>query len=273
MYKRQLLITFPAIAHEVETTYDRVMKSGKIRCAYALRPPMLTKNLTDGKFSGIGYDITEEVAKRLSLDVEWVEEVGFGTIIESIKTGRVDMGCGVYWQNAARARFIQFSKPFYYEIASVYKRADDPRAFSSYEELNRPEHAFSSIDGGTLTLITQRHFPKAKEKTLPELSPLSETIEDMLAKKADFVVQPTLTAKDFLEKRPGTIVQVIENQPIAYYPVVLFLPAEDIQFKTMIDAALTEIEYDGTLSKIIEKHGLENDVLKLQKPQKTGVKI
>lgn len=248
-----------------ESTYDRVMRTGTIRCGYVLRPPMMSKDLTTGALSGVGYDLIEDAANRLSLKVDWAEEDGFGTIVESIKSGRVDMGCGIFWANAARSVHIAFTNPIYFETAYVYKRSDDKRTFTTFEEMNDPRYSFSSIDGGTLTLIKKKHFPQATEKTLPELSPLSDTLEDMRTGKVDFVIQPQITAIDYLRARPGSILPVIDR-PIAYYPTVMFLPAKEIQLRTMIDQAFQEIGFDGTLESILDSHGIKPYVLRNPRP-------
>ena len=44
-----------------ESTYERVIRTGEIRCAYAVYEPPLIKDPNTGKLSGIFYDVMEEV--------------------------------------------------------------------------------------------------------------------------------------------------------------------------------------------------------------------
>ncbi len=47
-----------------QSLYDRVIQSGKIRCAYAVFFPSCMKDPNTGKMSGIGVDTIELVAKK-----------------------------------------------------------------------------------------------------------------------------------------------------------------------------------------------------------------
>ena len=241
---------------DTQDVYDQVMKSHTIRCTYALRPPLLAKDINTGRLSGIGYDLTEEIGKRLSLKIEWVEETGFGSIIESIKTHRADMACGIYWANSARAPYIGFTHPIYFETLYVYSRKDDTRKISSFDELNDPKYSFSSIDGGTPIVLQKQLFPLSKQKTLPELSDLADTFEDLVTKKVDFVLQPEITTVNFEKARPDLIKKLLDK-PVTYYPVVMFLPLNDYRMKSMVDTVLMEIDYDGTLERLLKKYHLE----------------
>jgi hypothetical protein len=44
-----MFLSFPAFAVEKESAFDRVMKSGVIRCGYWVRSPMITKDLNTGE--------------------------------------------------------------------------------------------------------------------------------------------------------------------------------------------------------------------------------
>jgi polar amino acid transport system substrate-binding protein len=252
-----LLFILPSTAlAQKETTFDRVIETKTIKCAYALRPPLVTRDVNSKKMTGAAVDLTEEIGKRLGLKIDWAEEVGFGTIIESIKTRRADMGCGVYVANSARASHVGFTKPIYFETLYIYKRKDDPRTIETFDELNDPKYSFSSIDGGSPIVLQRQLFPLSKEKTLPELSDLSDTFEDLVTKKVDFVIQAEMTVVNFEKARPGLITKLVDK-PVAYWPMVLLLPLGDVKLKSMIDTVLTEIEYDGTLEKILRHHNLD----------------
>src|SRR5271163_434927 len=82
-----------------ESVYDRVIRSGKIRCGYTVDPPGCLKDPNSGKLSGIGIDTLETVGKHLGLTVEWTEEVDWGTMIEGLETGRYDMIATPIWPN------------------------------------------------------------------------------------------------------------------------------------------------------------------------------
>ncbi len=85
-----IMFSFPTYADE-SSVYDRVMKSGKIICGYGIYDPSLIKNPNTGEFSGIFYEVTNELGRRLGLEIEWAEETGYGVIAEGFRTNRFDV--------------------------------------------------------------------------------------------------------------------------------------------------------------------------------------
>src|SRR5438270_6559114 len=75
----------------VGSLYDHVVSSGKLRCGYVIYNPGCIKDPNTGKLSGIGVEAMEIVAKKLGLRLEWTEEVGWGTMIEGLQSGRYDI--------------------------------------------------------------------------------------------------------------------------------------------------------------------------------------
>ncbi|HOO50986.1 MAG TPA: hypothetical protein PLK94_06835, partial [Alphaproteobacteria bacterium] len=76
----------PVVAAEnaKETAYERVIRTGTLRCGYLTYPPLLMKDLKTGEMSGVAHDIMTEIGKRLSLDIEWTEEVGTDVMLQGI---------------------------------------------------------------------------------------------------------------------------------------------------------------------------------------------
>ncbi|MGQ0527879.1 MAG: hypothetical protein ACT4OY_07645 [Alphaproteobacteria bacterium] len=55
----------PAFAAENASTFDRVMKSGTIRCGYPIWMPVIYKDAQTGELKGLLYDLMQEAGKRL----------------------------------------------------------------------------------------------------------------------------------------------------------------------------------------------------------------
>src|SRR5580693_5757716 len=78
---------------KAETTYDRVIRTGVLRCGYTPYSVGLMKDPNSGQLSGIYYDVITRLADNLKLKVDWVEEVGWGSQIEGLNTNRYDLIC------------------------------------------------------------------------------------------------------------------------------------------------------------------------------------
>jgi ABC-type amino acid transport substrate-binding protein len=250
-------------AHPV---YDKVMATKTLRCGYAPWAPLFSIDANTKKMSGVFYDVAEEVAKRLSLRIEWTEEVGWGTAAESVKNGRIDAVCSGFWVSSTRARVVDFSTPITYSVTYVWVRGDAVYPYTSVDQLNTPEFSFGYLDGSADVKITQARFPKATGFSMPELTPISEIMAGLVGKKFDAVAYDQATVADYLKNNPGSLKKLFPDDPLAVYPTVMLLPAGESKLKAMIDNTIREIMYDGTMSTIVEKNGAAGIVKLPAKP-------
>jgi ABC-type amino acid transport substrate-binding protein len=87
-----------------ETAFQRVLRTGEVRCSYIPYPPYCIKEPNTGKLSGVFVDVMEKIGEKLQLKVNWVEEVGWGTIFEGLGSGRHDVFAAGLWESSARAK-------------------------------------------------------------------------------------------------------------------------------------------------------------------------
>ncbi len=237
-----------------QSLYDRVIQSGKIRCAYLVYPPSCTKDPNTGKLSGISVDALELVAKKLGLTVEWVEEVGFGTMLEGIKTGRYDMVGTAIWTNAARAKIADFARPLYYSPMDLYVRKGDKRFIGHWEKINDPTVKISYVDGATAQIITEEDFPKAGQRSMPQLTDLTQNLLNVGAGKADVTFGEPFTVYRYLKNNPDAIESISSGKPVRIFPNCWMLNRGEFEFKAMVDTVLDEVINSGALDKIIAKY-------------------
>jgi ABC-type amino acid transport substrate-binding protein len=236
-----------------ESVYDRVMRTGTIRCGYAPIEPVLRKDGNTGELSGAAYDIVNEIGKKLSLKIEWVGEAGFAAMTQDIVSGRFDMICSTHMISAARARVVDFSTPVLYSAVSIFVRADDTRFDKDLSLLNSEKISFSSIDGTPVPSMILDEFPKAKIYSLPEISTISEVFVALSSKKVDATLSPNYEGMLYAENNDNNV------RPVAGLPLYIMaagfqIPKNDIQFKNMIDATLDELRGNGFKDRIVAKY-------------------
>ncbi|MDB5477939.1 MAG: amino acid transporter substrate-binding protein family, partial [Alphaproteobacteria bacterium] len=107
-----------------ESVYDRVMRTGTLRCGYALSQPQMMKDPNTGKLSGVDYDVWEAIGKQLNVKIEWTEEVGWGNFIEGLRTSHYDAFCSNIWADYARTKLLTLTIPTIYSFVQTYVRAD-----------------------------------------------------------------------------------------------------------------------------------------------------
>ena len=237
-----------------ETTYERVIRTGEIRCAYAVYEPPLIKDPSTGKLSGIFYDVMTEVGKRLNLKINWVEEVGYGTIAEGFATDRYDAFCNTVWPTPERSRAASFTMPLYYSPVDVLVRADEHRFDSDLSKLNDSSVTLAVKDGDVSASFAAQIFPKAKTVSIPDMADTSQLLEDVVHNKADATINSPELLYQFLDKNPGTMRNLMPDHPVNAAPNRIMIKPDQYQFKAMLDVTLEGLLNSGFIDATLQKY-------------------
>lgn len=248
-----------------ETAYQRVIKTNAIHCGYSQWNPLFYTDPNTNQKAGIFYDLMQEVGKRLSLEIIWQEELGWDTAVQSVNSGRVDMACAGYYLHPDRIKYISPSLPQIYTPLYIWGRAGE--RIASIDDLNNSKYTFAMVDGGSSNELIKAKFPKAQSLALPGGASNGELVESLTSKKADFFVDDKSGMDAFQKANPGKLEIVLPEHPLTFVPIVMLLPAEDPQLKEMIDNALLNIEYDGTLDVILKNNKVDHLYLRNTQPR------
>ncbi|MGE4352148.1 MAG: substrate-binding periplasmic protein [Bdellovibrionales bacterium] len=252
-----LVIAFPALAKEAkETAYDRIMRTGTIRCGYVVFAPNLMKDANTGAFSGVTYDVLQEIAKRLSLKVEMTFESDFGSMGEDMKSGKADMLCTSGWAYIPNARaHLVNSRPLFYNAVGAYVRKEDNR-FSDVSELNSPKVLVAGVDSTAASDLARESFPKAKILSMPKITPYEFNIINVIEKKADVTFVDTDYAARFLAKQddPKVLKNIAKDYPIRLFSSGFLLPMGEVELAQMINMSIEALHNEGFIEKVLQKY-------------------
>jgi polar amino acid transport system substrate-binding protein len=238
----------------VESVYDRVMRTGVIRCGYTPYSVGLMKDPNTGKLSGIYYNVVQELAKNLSLKVEYTEEVGWGQQIESLNADRFDMMCSPTSLNSGRARAADFSIPLYYSPVVIWARANDMRFDDTIKGIDDPSVKISTLDGEQTAVFARNFFPKAQQVALPQMTPFSDLMMQVTTGKADVTFAEPFAAYEFMESNPNQLRQVKASKPLVVVPNVILMKRNQFAFRQMIDNGLRELFNTGFVDRAIDRY-------------------
>lgn len=239
-----------------ESAYDRVMRTGTLRCGYAMWPPtVIVKDVNTGKLTGVMVDIVEEMAKALSLKVDWTEETGWGSFPEGLNSGRFDMFCASSYQTAARGRVVRFSQPIFYDSLHAYGRINDMRFDNGLDILNNAKYSISTMDGEISAQVAEQKFPKAKTISIPQNASFDQLLMNVSSGKADIVFNEPVLVNDFLNKNPGLLRQ-ITKEPMEIYAVVFSLGMKEEALTQMINSALAQLQNSGMIDRLLNKNSI-----------------
>lgn len=254
-----LVVSFSAMRQtKSESVADKVINSGEIRIGYIVYPPLLFKDQATGKLSGVSYDLVEATAKKLNLKTNWVEEVGWGSAIEGLKTKRYDVLGTQMWPNSARAREAVFSIAPMNSVLYPYVRSGDSRFDGNLAKINSNQITVSAVDGELATFIAKDDYPLAKLNTLPQLTSYAEVFLNIVNGKADITFAEPSAVNDFLKSNPGKI-QRVGNTPVRTFGNSFAFVRGQESMISMWNVALGELINDGTVTRTLEKYNVAGD--------------
>jgi len=264
-----LLTILPTLAH-AESAYERVMKSGTIKCGYGLWPPFIEKDPNTNEVKGIVVDIMELIADQLDLTLDWSYESGWATLPTDIQTGKVDMACSTLWNDPKRGKKLAFTDPVFFMPIYAFARADDERFFTQKPNLNSPDVTISAQDGGYGISLAKRKFPKAEIFSIPQTAQWSEIFNNVTTGKADVVIVDSVVVKDFNKENEKKLKRIESLGPIVVYGNSYALAFGDRDLAEMIETTITYLNQSGEIEKILESFRQENpgSVFLVSKPYK-----
>ncbi len=248
-----LLLSLPAHATEKESAYNRVMRTGVLKCGYFTWPPYFIKDPNTGSFSGVFHDYTEALAKNLGLKVEWVGEMNFGTFLEDINNGRYDLECTGGWPNAQRGKLAFYTQPIYYIAIVPFVRADDVR-FKTMKSINSKDVRVAVIDGENGQFIRKNRFPDTQETALPQTATGTDALMNVMTGKADIAFTDLYSGLEFSAANKGSLKPLFKDRPLQMFQQNMTLPRGDTELKNMLDIATEELTSTGQMDEILDKY-------------------
>ncbi|MGE3770074.1 MAG: substrate-binding periplasmic protein [Bdellovibrionales bacterium] len=238
----------------IESVYDRVMRTGTIRCGYLSSTVFLEIDVNRNQLHGIVYDYMEQLAKNLGLKVEWTEELGRGDFGPALQADRIDAYCTAMSISAERAKAADYTMPYIGNIFWLYVRQDDNRFDGNIEKINDPSVKIVAIEGDIFGKIARQHFPKATLTELVQLSPDTDPLLYVATGKADVVIATHFVGKRYDKLNPGQVRHVRTLEPFVVSPFAIPIKHGETKLKRVLDLATQEMIYNGQLDAIIDKY-------------------
>lgn len=237
-----------------ETVYERVMRTGKLRCGYLPSATYVDIDPNTGEKSGILVDYMNQLTTNLGLTLEWAEEIGRGDYIAALQSNRFDAYCTAITINAERAREVDFTNPYIYDQFDIYVSGKDKRFDYKLKSLNQDSVKFVVVEGDIFEKVVRKFFPKAKVVVLPQLTPESDVFLYVSTGKADAAISTPLIAAAYIKNNADKIRAVVLERPFIFANVGISLKADEYRLRRMLDLATLEMQGNGQLAAIIDKH-------------------
>ena len=246
----------PALAAEKESAYDRVMRTGTLRCGYGAWEPGVTKDPKTGQMKGLFVDMMNEVARLAKIRVEWTAEIDWGQISEALQAGKVDAFCAGMAGDAARAKQLAYSLPMSYWSFDVIVRADDARFPAdrplTLADINKPEFSTAYTEGDVLETIKETELPAVRGAPLPPLGTPADNLMNVITRKTDFVVFPRVMIENYEKANGKGKLRLLKMKtPLRVYGNVIAIDIHERELLGFIDAGIGELINSSSYDRIM----------------------
>lgn len=239
-----------------ETAFERVMRTGVLRCGYYNFPPVMIMYDQNGKKNPTGFsvDLLQTIGQKTGLKIEWAEEVTFGNWPQALDAGRIDVMCTPAWSDAALGRVALFTRPMFYSTMSPLVRSDDKRFGNNLERLNQPDVTFLMQDGNALVELTKQFFPKAKILAIAANVDGASAVENIITKKADVMISDKNAVYEYNKRTGKNLLRMVDAEnPLKYQPATMAVSVKELALQAFLDNALNDLYYTGTIDHILKK--------------------
>lgn len=244
-----------------ETAFERVERTGTLRCGYILWMPFLAQDPGTKQMSGIVSDFINAITNELGWKVEWVEEVGWGTFQEGLKTGRYDAMCTPVYETGLRAKISLMTNALYNDGLYMFGRADDTRMDTSLESLNDPSITLAMVEGEAVSIAIKKNiFPRAKLLETPQMMDQGQYLMTVATGKADAGFASPYAVYKYNEGSGGKI-KLVGGKPVSVYGNTIAVKPGEYDLKFALDSAINALMKNGTAKRIIEAHKQEGFLL------------
>lgn len=225
------------------TLLDKVKSEGKIKIGTEGTYAPFTFHDKDGKLTGFDVEIAEEIAKRLGVKAEFVETKWDG-MFAGLDANRFDMIVNQVGIKPDRQEKYDFSDPYIVSRAVLIVNKDNTD-ITKFEDLKGKKAAQS---------LTSNYadIARANGATIVQSEGFNQSIDLLIAKRADATINDSLSFYDLLKQKPDIAVKIAAEQSDAGKSGIMFRKGN----KELVDAvnkALADMKADGTYVNISKK--------------------
>jgi polar amino acid transport system substrate-binding protein len=224
-------------------------------------PPQSFLN-EQGEFRGFDIDVTEEIAKRMGVEVEWVTP-SWDVLTAGSWNGRWDLSVGSMTITPERAKVLHFSPPYYYY----------PASFAVHESNTDITNLETDLDGKRIGVCSACTYEFYLDRSLnipgeeiefvvdnPQIRTYdtdSSAIQDLAlgdGVRLDAAMSSLTTLKEAADS--GTPIKVV-GDPLYYEPLAAAIdkkaPADPKPLVDEVSKIIKEMHEDGTLTELSKK--------------------
>ena len=231
-----------------EAGFETAVEGTLTMATNAAFPPY--EYIEGGEIVGIDADIAAAIAEKLGLETQ-IEDMEFDAIIESVKSGKADIGLAGMTVTPDRAEEVNFTASYATGVQVVIVTEDS--AITSVDDLfaEGASNVIGVQRNTTGDLYTTWDLEDAGLATIDRYSKGAEAVQALKTGKVDCVVIDNEPAKAFVAEVEG--LKILDTEYILE-EYAGAMNKDNAALFDAVNAALEELIADGTVQSIIDKY-------------------
>jgi len=232
----------------VEAAFETAVDGVLTMATNAAFPPY--EYIEGGEIVGIDAEIAGAIAEKLGLEIQ-IEDMEFDAIIESVKSGKADIGLAGMTVTPDRQESVNFTATYATGVQVVIVTEDS--AITSVDDLfaEGASNVIGVQRNTTGDLYTTWDLEDAGLATIDRYSKGAEAVQALKTGKVDCVVIDNEPAKAFVAEVEG--LKILETEYILE-EYAGAMSKDNTALFDAVNAALEELIADGTVQGIIDKY-------------------
>jgi len=232
------------LEYEPDDAWARVRSGGVIRFATDASYHPFEGVGSDGVFYGLDIDIAREIARRIGARAEFVN-AGMDALYDVLRVGQADASISALPVDPARGGQWVYTRP-YFDAGLVLVTRPESRLADADDLAGRVVAVALGSDGDAWLRKARRQ----SSAITPELfDSLQEALQAVDEGRADAAIIDGVTARQRLSTRFGDLRVVAQ---LTSEPYAIALWGQNTELLAAIDGALSDMEADGTLARIVD---------------------
>lgn len=207
-------------------------------------PPFTYHDQSSGQLTGYDVDVARAVAAKLGVKPVF-KETQFDAMFAGLEAGRFDMVANQISITPERKKVYEFSSPYTVSPGVVVVRKDDNSI-----------HSFADLKGKTVAQSLTSSFYQLAKQSGADIQPVegwAQAVTLLKQGRVDATINDKLTFLDDVNNHHDTSIKIATTTKDKAHNAFAFRPGSD-KLVFAVDAALKELDRDGTLAKISKKY-------------------
>ena len=237
----------PSAPAHAQSTLEKIQERGKLLAGVRFDVPPNGFIDTQGNNIGFGPDLAREMAKRLGVEVEFVQ-VTSKNRIPLLLNGQIDADIGTTTPTKARDEVVDFSHVYVVDQARIMVRKG---ASTDPQDYFNTDVAVGGMQGSFYIDLWKQHSPGANMKEYQEFP---DVVVALIQGKVDVVPTNKLNAYEIIEKLGARAENIEVGGPFFEDFMAIGLRENDSDWRDWVNWALQRMWGDGTYQALYLKH-------------------